>query len=78
MLAPALAELTSFLRKANRQLRQASLSALDVRAGAGRVDGRQGERCLLACEAAGRRVIINNHGAARPGQCTHTPALRLH
>ncbi|PSC76088.1 cullin-associated NEDD8-dissociated 1 isoform B [Micractinium conductrix] len=30
VLAPALAELTSFLRKANRQLRQASLSALDA------------------------------------------------
>ncbi len=32
VLAPALPELTSFLRKANRQLRQASLSALQVRA----------------------------------------------
>ena len=30
VLAPALPELTSFLRKANRQLRQASLSALQV------------------------------------------------
>ena len=31
VLAPALPDLTSFLRKANRQLRQASLSALQVR-----------------------------------------------
>lgn len=30
VLAPALAELTSFLRKANRQLRQAALSALEA------------------------------------------------
>ena len=30
-LQPALPDLTSFLRKANRQLRQASLSALQVR-----------------------------------------------
>jgi len=30
VLAAALAELTSFLRKANRQLRQAALTALDV------------------------------------------------
>lgn len=30
VLAPALAELTGFLRKANRQLRQAALNALDA------------------------------------------------
>ena len=30
VLAPALPDLTSFLRKANRQLRQASLCALQV------------------------------------------------
>ncbi len=31
VLEPLLAELTSYLRKANRQLRQASLAALEVR-----------------------------------------------
>jgi hypothetical protein len=34
VLAPVLAELTGFLRKANRQLRQAALAALEVRAAA--------------------------------------------
>ena len=33
VLEPTLTELTSFLRKANRMLRQAALAALEVRGG---------------------------------------------
>ena len=46
VLEPALAEITGFLRKANRMLRQASLVALEVRSGSGSV-ARSGSRFLF-------------------------------
>ncbi len=59
VLGPALAELTSFLRKANRQLRQAALAALEV----GTPPQAQGweqspaQRKPLQCLTADRLVI---------------------
>jgi hypothetical protein len=63
VLQPALEELTGFLRKANRPLRQTALSALEVRAGhAPACCCRSGPRCSGLCsplpQLAGSRAAL--------------------